>query len=1482
GTAMTLRLDGTDTAMGTVIYDSDGGVIVADRDDGAAGTVALVIQGNDGTNDWYYSVPVGGTTVVTAEQIKTACGIATLSLADCKIWLETTIADMAYAKMAQTKGIEIISSVEVAGMKPVGGTAFNTEALCATAGIVTTAPAITYTTEVDGGDVVVTGMADWNKTYKATVTLSADTSGDTLYVFGNTVSVTVDGVALSGDFTPNTDGTLTITNEYTTDKRKIQSVNTPTVPTGNIFTNYYGYAGYDDVLTGGSNNELGTQVTVTFSDSVTPNTQAMDVTWSIANDGGAAYDKTPGAENTFRWTITDTKIGDYNLTNCSNYDVATGTITGTVTITNKAATPVTITGTDSTTKYADTTIDVSQYFTIDTNAGTPSYSLITGTTGGTGVGTLSGSVLTVTRTGTFKIKVSTGANGIYAADEKTITLTVDNGTIRYTASDYSGTYDGQSHSINVAVDFPTGTTITYSTDGTNYGSNKPSFTNEGTYTVYYRITKDNYDTINGLRTVTINKKALTITADEQTVMWGNSIDQTKYTVSTGGLITGDSISEITLIPSTTVLTDNGTISISGVKIVNTSGTDVTGNYEITTGNGVLKVIHNTTLAPDSIQAVKVKTAYTAGDILNIDDITVTAYYTDGYSKTVTGYTTNAAVIDMSTVGNKTLTVSYTENGATKTDDITIAVSHDTTIAPDRIEAVKTKTAYTAGDTLNIDDITVTAYYTDGYSRTVTGYTTNAAAIDMSTVGNKTLTVFYTENGATKTDDITITVSHNTTLAPDRIEAVKTKTAYKAGENLNVNDITVTAYYSDGYSEIVTDYTTNVAAIDMTTAGDKTLTVTYVKNGATKTADITVEVTYFTVTLPQTQTGYTLTADTLNALWNGSVSITFTLADGYSKTGAFAVKMNGNAVTLDADGRYTCSGVMNNITFTVEGVADTTGPSAEIKVAVNRWSSFLNDITFGIFFKDTQDVVITTADAGSGMDKVYYYLSDSKMTQAEVQEITSWTEYKNIFAINPNKEYVIYVKAVDKAGNTTYVCSEGIVMDDIKPVISGIEDGRTYYGDVNFSVNDRYLNKVFLDGTEITSENGTYTIPADNATHTVKAVDKAQNEVSCTIKVNYSVFEKTTSGYSGTYDGKAHGITVNVLNAQDAKVTYSTDGVNYSATNPQFTDKGTYRVYYKIEKDRYTTVTDSVMVTITARELSVTAQDQNVIWNSEIDQTKYTVSENGLAEGHTISQITLAPSTTALTDNGTISISGIKIINASGTDVTLNYDITKVDGKLTVTHDTTLIPDRIEAVKTKTAYTAGDTLNVDDITVTAYYADGYSEVITGYTTNAADIDMAVVGDKTLTISYATQAGTLTKDIAVTVSKKSYLITDGAGGSHTIGSGKNMTVTGNGEFDKFAGINIDGNAVDENNYTAREGSTIITLKAEYLDTLSVGTHAIELVWIDGSASSEFTINESIPVVPETGDNTPVGLLFVLLIGSGLMAAVLGKKKKYIVND
>ena len=652
--AMTLRLDGTGKDIGTATYNTTTGDIKAVKGT-TSQTVALVVQGNDGTNNWYYSKKITGTDVVNVSDIVAESNTpASIDLSACKIWLEATDSteNLTYAVNATETTIKIIHSVAITDIEtPVSNTALDTEASCATTGVSSTTPQITWTPSDT--------TAGYNKSYTASVTLTADTG----YAFTDSTTATINGNTATS-VNKNTDGTLTVTKEFTTDKRKIESVAAPTVPENNTFTAYYGYDGYDTTPISGTNTELGKTATVTFEGTTSPTTEDMAVTWTIESDGGV-YDKTPEAENTFRWTIPESALTNYNAADCQGYDISTGNITGTITVKNKAATPVAITGTDSSIVYTGATVDVSQYFSIDNNAGAATYTLVTGTNGGTGEGTLSDTTLTVTHTGTFKIKVSTAANGIFAAGEKTVTLTVDNGTILYTATDYSTTYDGQPHSISVSVTNPEGTDVTYSTDGVTYGSDNPSFSNEGTHTVYYRITKDNYTTVEASKTVTINKKPVTITAQEQDIVWGNDINQSLYTVSEDGLITGDSIKEITLTPSTTDRTENGTISVSGVKIENAAGADVTANYDITMVNGNLKITHDAALAPERIEASKTKTTYTAGDTLNMDDLAVTAYYADGYSESVQDYTTNVSAIDMSANGDKILTVSYTKNGVTR-------------------------------------------------------------------------------------------------------------------------------------------------------------------------------------------------------------------------------------------------------------------------------------------------------------------------------------------------------------------------------------------------------------------------------------------------------------------------------------------------------------------------------------------------------------------------------------------------------------------------------------------------------------------------------------------------------------------------------------------------------------------------------------------------------------------------------------------------
>lgn len=268
-----------------------------------------------------------------------------------------------------------------------------------------------------------------------------------------------------------------------------------------------------------------------------------------------------------------------------------------------------------------------------------------------------------------------------------------------------------------------------------------------------------------------------------------------------------------------------------------------------------------------------------------------------------------------------------------------------------------------------------------------------------------------------------------------------------------------------------------------------------------------------VTVPQIQTGYTITTADADLAWNGSTTLSFALKDGYSKTSAFAVKVNGTAVELDANAKYVITNAQENIVITVEGVADITPPTAEIKVKENYWTSFLNNITFDLFFKETQEVTITTADNGSGVNTIQYNLAGGELSETEVEQITEWEDYNGTFKIDPNNRYVVYAKITDNAGNTLYINSDGIVLDNIAPTLEGIENGKTYYGDLTVIKSDEQfydIKTVTLDGEKMGFAEGTYgLIPADNAEHIVVVEDHAGNKTTYTVTVmkNYTVTYK---------------------------------------------------------------------------------------------------------------------------------------------------------------------------------------------------------------------------------------------------------------------------------------------------------------------------------------------------------------------------------------
>ena len=200
--------------------------------------------------------------------------------------------------------------------------------------------------------------------------------------------------------------------------------------------------------------------------------------------------------------------------------------------------------------------------------------------------------------------------------------------------------------------------------------------------------------------------------------------------------------------------------------------------------------------------------------------------------------------------------------------------------------------------------------------------------------------------------------------------------------------------------------------------------------------------------------------------------------------------------------------------------DSEKPTGEIKISKNSWKSFLNNITFGLFFKDTQTVTITAADNSGEAVTVEYLLSNKELTKAALDGMT-FTAYTAPFSIAPDNEYIIYVRLTDAAGNTDYICSAGIVLDGTSPVITGIANGKTYCEAQTLTVDEKYVDTVTVNGTEVTlDKNGSFVLSSADGEQRIIVTDKAGNTAEMTVTVNDGhTFGEWTSNGDGTHTRK---------------------------------------------------------------------------------------------------------------------------------------------------------------------------------------------------------------------------------------------------------------------------------------------------------------------------------------------------------------------------
>ncbi len=208
----------------------------------------------------------------------------------------------------------------------------------------------------------------------------------------------------------------------------------------------------------------------------------------------------------------------------------------------------------------------------------------------------------------------------------------------------------------------------------------------------------------------------------------------------------------------------------------------------------------------------------------------------------------------------------------------------------------------------------------------------------------------------------------------------------------------------------------------------------------------------------------------------------------------------------------------NITITARW-KDIEKPTGEIIIGTDKWQEFLNELTSGLFFKDTQEVTINAAD-NSGIVFASYLVTDQDLSEEELESLV-YRGYDEPFRIEPNGEYIVYVMLVDASLNITYLRSDRLTLDNVQPVISGVENGKTYCGARTVAITEKYIDTVTVNGTTVElDESDSFRLAPANGGQKIIVADKAGNTTEMTVTVNAGhTYGEWASNGDGTHTRK---------------------------------------------------------------------------------------------------------------------------------------------------------------------------------------------------------------------------------------------------------------------------------------------------------------------------------------------------------------------------
>ncbi|HIW39488.1 MAG TPA: hypothetical protein IAA36_00785 [Candidatus Eubacterium pullicola] len=560
---------------------------------------------------------------------------------------------------------------------------------------------------------------------------------------------------------------------------------------------------------------------------------------------------------------------------------------------------------------------------------------------------------------------------------------------------------------------------------------------------------------------------------------------------------------------------------------------------------------------------------------------------------------------------------------------------------------------------------------------------------------------------------------------------------------------------------------------------------------------------------------------------GTTSFQYKVGDGdwqtYNSAITVSEETDGTVYTFKA---ISASGVESaEASITVK--LDKTVPDGDITIEHNSVKKFINAITFDLFFNKNVDVAITGTDNLSGVAGIEYYRSGEILTEEQVNAISDWTDYTSISVTAEDQaKFIYYVKITDEAGNIAYFGSDGVTFDLTAPVIAGVTDGATYYTTQSISVTDE--NFVSVTVNDVVQSGSSFTLAGNvEKTYTMVATDKAGNSTTVTVTMKpISSLEESIDGLTPDDVTSQDKVTVETVKEQMESIDMEDATEDEKAALQEILDKCD-ELIEKIEESAQAGNTENTdkVEDITADNVKPEDKDDLTAAKEDLENALENFGDNYTEE-----------------------------------------EKAEIQNKLDQIDDALESLEKVETVQDAISKLP-DTIEPDDTDAEQLIHEAKDQY-----------DALSDHEKTLLSEQLKEKlESLLGDLL------DYRIIEGNGSKWTVGDDGFLTITANGPVEKFTGIEVDGKAVDAANYTVKSGSTIISLKPEYLNTLSVGKHTLTVIYTDGETSGEFEIVKNAETVtPETGDSSSAvlwsALMFIAVCGlTGAM--IYGQKKKYV---